>query len=74
MTTLHCPLGIPLLAWNEPGANRCESLPRRRRSRSSSRTMQEIEKFRSDFMFTWKNKRKRERKRRRKRRTARTAA
>lgn len=71
MTTLHCPLGIPLLAWNEPGANRCESLPRR--SRKSSRTMQEIEKFRSDFMFTWKNKRKRERKRRR-RRTARTAA
>lgn len=69
MTTLHCPLGIPLLAWNEPGANRCESLPRR-----SSRTMQEIEKFRSDFMFTWKNKRKRERKRRWRRRTARTAA
>lgn len=74
MTTLHCPLGIPLLAWNEPGANRCESLPRRSsRSRSSSRTMQEIEKFRSDFMFTWKNKRKIERKRRGKR-TARTAA
>lgn len=69
MTTLHCPLGIPLLAWNKPGANRCESLPR-----SSSRTMQEIEKFRSDFMFTWKNKRKRERKRRWRRRTARTAA